>query len=46
MSRTQKIVLLVLVPVVVIGGLLIGRAVRPGNDASTIGIGSAAANNV
>ena len=41
MSRTQRIILVVLIPVVVIGGLLIGRSVRPGDDGNNIGIANA-----
>jgi plastocyanin len=41
MSRTQRIILLVLIPVVVIGGVLIGRSVRPGDDGNSIGIANA-----
>lgn len=42
MSRTQRIVLIILVPVVLIGGVLLGRALQPGGDDASIGIGSAA----
>jgi len=41
MTRTQRIVLAVLLPLVVVAGLLIGRAVRPGDDGDAIGIASA-----
>lgn len=41
MSRTQRVVLMILLPLVVIGGVLIGRAVRPGDDSDSIGIANA-----
>ncbi len=41
MTRGQRTLLAVLVPLVVVGGLLIGRAVRPGDDTSSVGIGNA-----
>lgn len=41
MSRRQQLLLVVLVPLVVVSGLLIGRAIRPGDDSTTIGIGDA-----
>lgn len=40
MTRRQQLALAILVPVVVAGGLLIGRALRPGDDAG-VGIGNA-----
>lgn len=42
MTRWQRLVLGVLVPLVVVGGLLVGRAIRPGDDSTGVGIGSAA----
>ena len=41
MTRRQQLALAVLVPVVVVVGLLIGRALRPGDDDSAVGIGNA-----
>lgn len=41
MTRTQRLLLAVLVPLVVVGGLLIGRAIRPGDDSTGVGIGNA-----
>ncbi len=43
MSRSQQLVLLVLVPLVIVAGLMIGRAVRPDDEADTIGIANATA---
>jgi plastocyanin len=40
-SRTQRVILLVLVPIVVVGAVLIGRAVRPGDDGGSIGVANA-----
>lgn len=41
MTRRQQLALAVLVPVIVIGCLLIGQALRPGDDDSGVGIGNA-----
>lgn len=41
MTRAQRIILVLLVPIVVVGGLLIGRALRPGDDSNSVGIGNA-----
>ena len=41
MTRRQQLALAVLVPVVVVVGLLIGQALRPGDDDSAVGIGNA-----
>lgn len=41
MSRTQRTALAVLLPLVLVAGLLIGRAVRPGDDDPSIGLASA-----
>jgi plastocyanin len=41
MTRAQRIILVLLVPIVVVGGLLIGRALRPGDDSDSVGIGDA-----
>ncbi len=41
MTRTQRILLVVLIPLVVIGGLLIGRAVRPDDTSTSVVIGEA-----
>lgn len=41
MSRRQRLLLAVLIPLVVVGALLIGRAVRPGGDSAGVGIGAA-----
>ena len=41
MTRRQWLVLAVLVPVVLVGGLLIGRGLRPGDRAIGVGIGNA-----
>jgi plastocyanin len=41
MSRSQRVALLLLLPVVVVGALLIGRAVRPDDDARSIGLSDA-----
>ena len=41
MTRRQQLVLALLIPLVVVAGLLIGNAVRPGGDDTTVGIGSA-----
>jgi len=42
MTRNQRLALVVLIPVVVVAAILIGRAVRPGDDTGSIGIGDAA----
>ncbi len=41
MTRRQQLLLALLIPLVVVGGLLIGIAVRPGSDDPTVGIGRA-----
>lgn len=41
MTRRQRLLLLVLIPIVVVGGLLIGRAIRPDSSSLGIGIGDA-----
>lgn len=41
MTRWQRLLLAVLIPVVVVAGLLIGRAVRPDDDSTGVGIGNA-----
>ena len=41
MTRVQRLLLAVLIPLVVIGGLLIGRAVRPADGSASVLIGQA-----
>lgn len=41
MTRAQRLLLAVLIPLVVVGGLLIGRALRPDDRSTSVGIGDA-----
>jgi hypothetical protein len=41
MTRGQRLLLALLIPLVVVGGLLIGRALRPDDRDAGVGIGSA-----
>lgn len=41
MTRRQQVLLALLIPLVVVGALLIGTAIRPGSDDTSVGIGSA-----